>query len=50
MPDIEPIVLANGLPMPRRGFGTAPMLGDEAADAAATAIADGYRLVYTAEN
>jgi 2,5-diketo-D-gluconate reductase A len=45
----DPILLANGVPMPRRGFGTAPMTGDEATQAVTTAIEAGYRLVDTAE-
>ena len=49
MPDIEPIVLANGVSMPRRGFGTAPMVGDEATRAVSVAIEAGYRLVDTAQ-
>lgn len=44
------ILLANGVEMPQLGLGTWPMNDAEAADAVASALGIGYRLVDTAEN
>lgn len=44
------VTLSNGVAMPRLGLGTWPMNDAEAADAVATALRSGYRLIDTAEN
>jgi len=46
----DPLLLANGVPLPRCGFGTAPMQGEVAERAVAEAIGAGYRLIDTAEH
>ncbi|MCC5948916.1 MAG: aldo/keto reductase [Nitriliruptoraceae bacterium] len=49
MSTLEPATLTNGITMPRCGFGTAPMVGEEATAAVTTALEAGYRLIDTAE-
>jgi 2,5-diketo-D-gluconate reductase A len=44
------VLLANGVAMPRLGLGTWPLDDAGAADAVATALRAGYRLIDTAEN
>lgn len=44
------ITLANGVEMPQIGLGTWPMNDSEAAEAVATALDLGYRMIDTAEN
>jgi len=44
------ILLTNGVEMPQLGLGTWPMNDAEAADAVASALRMGYRLIDTAEN
>lgn len=46
----DAVELANGVRLPRRGFGTAPMQGEVAERAVAEAITAGYRLIDTAEH
>ena len=47
---VPTVTLSNGVRMPGFGFGTWPMDNAQAADAVASALAAGYRLIDTAEN
>jgi 2,5-diketo-D-gluconate reductase A len=45
----EPVLLNDGVTMPRIGYGTYKVGDDEAQESVATALATGYRLIDTAE-
>jgi 2,5-diketo-D-gluconate reductase A len=47
---VPTVQLLHGATMPGIGFGTSPLLGQEAATAVRTALEAGYRLIDTAEN